>query len=118
MNTNYSSTYDLLLDLCSKSEIRVRFDQRYSTELYPDFFDLETKLQETLNTPISIWFTSGDGQCIWSSVDLVFTIFDNELCVCSENEEIDTEYFSENEESDYLLDVNKLRDSYIHSIRL
>lgn len=118
MIKKFLSTYDLLVYLCSKSEIRIRFYQKHSTELYSEFCFGDKRLQEDLFIPINLWFGDGDGECVWSSIDLVFNTDYGELSLDYENEEIDEEYFLEYEDDGdgYLLDVNKLKDSKIYNI--
>ena len=118
MIKKFLSTYDLLVYLCSKSEIRIRFYQKHSLQLYPEFSFGDIELQKNLFSPISFWLGDGDGECVWSSVDLVFNTDHGELNLDYENEEIDVECFPEYEDNgeEYLLDVNKLKDGEIYNI--
>jgi hypothetical protein len=100
--------------------VKIRFYQKISFELYPEFYFGDEILQEKLFTPISLWFlTEGEGTLPWSDVSLVFSIQSNELEVEFDECVIDDVFYShiENEDNfEYLLDVNKLKDGIIYSL--
>ena len=109
----FNSTYDVLYHYCSLGEVKIRFYQKYSGELYPDFYFGDKVLQEELFTPISLWFFGGNGEIPWTGVSLVFNNDYGELEYDFEDCNIDEEYYSdwEDEGREYLLDVEKLKDN-------
>ena len=109
----FNSTYDLLNHFCSLGSVEIRFYQKYSSELYPEFHFGDRNLHEELHVPIWLWFTDGDGVIPWSGFSLVFNNDCGELEYDFEDCNIDEEYYSdwEDGEHEYLLDVEKLKDN-------
>ena len=108
-----NSTYDLLSYYCSMGEVEIRFFQKYSSQLSVEFSFGNELLQEKLYPTIWLWFTTGEGEIPWSDVTLVFSLSDGELNFDFIDCEIDEEYFPhwDGEVDEYLLDVEKLKDS-------
>ena len=84
--------------------------------MYPEFSFGSEELQKQLFTPLSTWFMEGSGTMPWSNVTLVFTQQNGSLGFRFEDCEIDEEYFDPEDEYDYLLDVDALRDGKPYSI--
>lgn len=111
-----NSTYDVLMHFCKHNEISICFYQKHSAHMYPEFSFGSEELQKQLFTPLSTWFIEGSGTMPWSNVTLVFTQQNGSLGFRFEDCEIDEEYFDPEDEYDYLLDVDALRDGKPYSI--
>jgi|TARA_B110000090_G_C13105139_1_gene340108 hypothetical protein len=109
----FNSTYDLLNHFCSLGRVEIRFYQKHSSELYPEFYFGDKKIHEELHVPIWLWFTDGDGEIPWTRVSLVFDNEYDELVFDFEDCNIDEEYYPDwdDEVDEYLLDVEKLKDN-------
>lgn len=112
--TQLNSTYDVLMHFCKDKEISIRFYPKYSSELYPDFSFGSEDLIRQLFTPIGVWFRSGSGTFPWSEMTLVFSVYNDSLGMSYRECVIDEEYYDPDDEYEYLLDVERLKDGKVY----
>lgn len=115
----FNSTYDVLFHFCSIGRVEIRIFQKFSSELYPEFYFGDEKLHKELFVPIMLWFFDGDGVIPWTGVSLVFNNDYGELSFEFEDGTIDDEYYSDwdSELNEYLLDVGKLKDGKKYALQ-
>lgn len=107
----FNSSYDLLDHFCSRGSVEIRFYQKFSSHLYPEFNFGYKELHEALHVPIWMWFTEGDGIMPWTGVSLVFSNTHGELEFKFKDANLDEEYSDWDEQIDeYLLNVKNLKD--------
>ena len=113
MKNKFESTYDIIKYLCQSNEIRVRFYQKFTTELYPEFDFGNLEINNQLFSPLLRWFLEGYGKNPYEDITIVFKIEDDVLVYKFENERIDDYFFpnwGDSEEDEYLLDIELLKD--------
>ena len=114
----FNSTFDLIYYYCSLGKVQVRLYQKFSTVLYPEFLFGNEELQKDIHVPFYLWFIDGEGEIPWSDFIIEFYIDEGSLHYTFEDCRLDEEYYSDydEEEHEYLLDVQELKDDVIYSI--
>lgn len=114
----FESTYAFLVYLCRtiKSDLKIELCEKYTTELYPEFFFGSDQVKEQLFSPIMQWFHNGSGVMAMKSCEIIFFLSDEGLDWKYGNIQFDFDSYPEYSQlNDWLMDIEHLKDGEIYT---